>query len=250
MLAIKKSFSVAWSFLFHSMRIGKKLATKNPIYRKKIILTEMHTGAKKVLKSLGVETYIDGVPVNEKAPFLICANHTSYLDPVILAAHFPCQGVTSTEIRSQGILGSLIGWLECPLVSRKIGRQLKEELNSARQYLQNGFSLQFYPEATSTSGEILPFRSSFFQLAMDTGIPVLPISIRYVSIDGKPIDENNRDLIYYYGDATFFSHLNRLLKIQYIKIHLHCHPLLFPKKFDHRRGITEAAEKSIRSFLD
>jgi len=248
-MTFRKSVAVAWPLLGHCLGVGAKYLAKDPVIRKQKIIRHMHSGARKILRALGVESQLLG-QIPTSGPYLICANHISYLDPLLITAHFPSQGITSTDTRLDGLVGSLIGWLECPLVSRKIGSQLIQEMYSAKNYLMQGSSLQFYPEATSTDGtKLLPFRPSFFQLALETQVPVLPLTINFKSIEGQPIDASNRDLVYYYGNTKFFPHLKNLLRIEHIFIEIICHPLLNPRDYTHRREMSKQAEFLVRQGL-
>jgi len=44
--------------------------------------------------------------------------------------------------------------------------------------------------------------------------------MKYKKINGVDINKENRDLILYYGDITFFKHFFRLLKIEEIEVEL------------------------------
>ncbi len=72
--------------------------------------------------------------------------------------------------------------------SRKVGhifldrsnsRVALESLNEAKRRLVNGTSVVIFPEGTrSKTGEVGPFKKGAFKLAIDLGLPILPITIR------------------------------------------------------------------------
>lgn len=221
----------------------------NEKWIRKVIVAEIHQGAKSICSLLGIHIRLIHPP-QISPPYIICANHVSYLDPVIIPTYFPCHGITSTDTRNDGVLGKLIGFLRCPLVSRKVGKNMAHELRQVSLYTRDGHSIQFYPEATSTNGEALrPFHSCFFQIPFQDQLPVLPISIRYIRINGENLNTSNRDWIYYYGSMQFLPHLKQLLKLRTIEVDLICHPPLHPSQFSHRKDLCKEAQRMIENGL-
>jgi 1-acyl-sn-glycerol-3-phosphate acyltransferase len=53
-----------------------------------------------------------------------------------------------------------------------------EALARARRYLERGMNVMLFPEGTrSARGTLLPFKSGAFRLALEAGVPVLPIAV-------------------------------------------------------------------------
>ena len=53
-----------------------------------------------------------------------------------------------------------------------------EALGKARTYLARGMCVMVFPEGTrSASGKLLPFKSGAFRLAIEAGVPVLPVAV-------------------------------------------------------------------------
>lgn len=78
---------------------------------------------------------------------------------------------------------------------------------------RQGFSVFLFPEGTSSDGSsVLPFKGTFFQLAVDTQTPVRPLCLKYL---GK-----NRDVPPWYGDMTFPDHLFRVCLQEQIEVSL------------------------------
>ena len=60
-----------------------------------------------------------------------------------------------------------------------------------------------FPEGTSSDGlEVLPFKTTFFQLAVDSKTPVIPICLKYLGAGARHVP--------WYGDMTFPDHLLKL----------------------------------------
>ena len=162
---------------------------------------------------IGVSVTVSSPPQkvkNENTLYL--ANHGSYLDILILAAKSPCIFITSLDVRNEFFLGFLTRFSGCIFVNRKRHSEVKKDLNQISTALQDGFNVALFAEATSTNGEvILPFKSSLVKAALDAKRAIVPVCIKYHTINNQNISPETRDFIYYYGDMVFFPHLIRLL---------------------------------------
>ncbi|PKN72846.1 MAG: 1-acyl-sn-glycerol-3-phosphate acyltransferase [Candidatus Cloacimonetes bacterium HGW-Cloacimonetes-3] len=144
--------------------------------------------------------------------YLAVANHVSYTDIIILASLENFVFITSVEMGKNVFLGSITRLGGCLFTDRKKFVSLPDEIEKFANTIKAGFKVMLFPEGTSTNGEtVKEFRKSLFKVALLADCPVLPICIRYKALDGKPIDEFNRDLVYWYGDMTFAPHFMKLL---------------------------------------
>ncbi|MEA2021019.1 MAG: lysophospholipid acyltransferase family protein [Candidatus Caldatribacteriota bacterium] len=119
---------------------------------------------------------IDNVP--KKGSLIVAANHTSYLDPIIL-------GITMNRkmhfIAKKEVFGNFIGNFICrklnafPVDRGKIDiSALKHSIN----ILQNKEVLGIFPEGTrSSKGELQDFKLGIIKIAVKTGSPILPVGI-------------------------------------------------------------------------
>lgn len=148
-------------------------------------------------------------------PVLIVCNHMSYIDPLLLFTIFDAIFVTSVEVKENSYLGPLCQLGGCYFVERRNKFNIKQEIVEIGKYLQMGFNVAFFPEGTSTNGDkILKFKRSFFQVAVDQQVEVLPVCLRYLTIDDQKITPANRDRLYWYGTVGFFAHLVKLLSVR------------------------------------
>jgi 1-acyl-sn-glycerol-3-phosphate acyltransferase len=63
-------------------------------------------------------------------------------------------------------------------VKRGEGRSAVEALRACRKVLADRVSVMIFPEGTrSATGDMLPFKDGAFRLAVDTGVPILPLAL-------------------------------------------------------------------------
>ncbi|HEY3705455.1 MAG TPA: lysophospholipid acyltransferase family protein [Terracidiphilus sp.] len=119
------------------------------------------------------------VPAHTACIFM--ANHVSNLDPPVLFPRLP--GRTSAFLKRSlmkiPVLGYGMKLGEFVPVERE-GRveSAIESVAAARSVLEKGLHITTFVEGTrSRDGRMLPFKKGPFYLAMETGAPVVPISI-------------------------------------------------------------------------
>ena len=196
---------------------------RNEAARRRFASRNLSRYSRVFLKILRMRCTLVGIERLEGDPrhFLIIANHLSYLDVMIIAAQLPALFVTSVEIENTPVLGTLCRAGGSYFVERRNRTRLAQELDSLGQVLSEGVSLVIFPEGTTSNGDsVLPFKKSLFASAVKAGTPVLPLCIRYLRADGKPVDAISRDSLYYYGDMTFFAHFWRFIRLRSIDIEL------------------------------
>lgn len=155
----------------------------------------------------------------DKDNFLVVANHVSYLDIMILTSIREFLFITSTDMQKTPFLGQLCELGGSLFTNRKNAAGIKGEIINFAKYLDDGFNVVLFPEGTSTDGkEMKNFKKSLFQIAIEANKSVLPICIKYTDVDGKPISDENRNKVYWYGDDSFLPHILRVVKLKEINI--------------------------------
>ncbi|MBN1983112.1 MAG: 1-acyl-sn-glycerol-3-phosphate acyltransferase [Chitinivibrionales bacterium] len=156
-----------------------------------------------------------------KKTFFIISNHVSYLDILILSSHQPSAFITSVEIQKTFFMGFLATLGGSLFVERRNKAGLHREIAAMRQTCEHGVPIVLFPEGTSSNGEtVLPFKSSLFQSAIEAGIDIIPVCLRYKTIDGRPVTKCNRDRLFYYGSIYFFPHLLQLPFVRCAEVNL------------------------------
>jgi 1-acyl-sn-glycerol-3-phosphate acyltransferase len=124
-------------------------------------------------------------------PAVLAANHGSYLDAVALLAALPedFRFVAKHELLRAPLVGSVIRKAGHLTVERAARAQSVADAERVTAALRRGMSVMVFPEGTFVrSPGILPFRLGAFKSAVETGRPVIPVTIRGTR-DILPADE-------------------------------------------------------------
>tara|TARA_Y100000768_G_scaffold383547_1_gene365900 strand:+ start:2732 stop:3508 length:777 start_codon:yes stop_codon:yes gene_type:complete len=188
---------------------------------RKYLCKIMQFHAKILLQIMGVKTKLSFSKPLSQYGQLIIGNHLSYIDVIVMAAHFPTCFVTSIEMKKTFFLGQLCEAGGCLYVERRSRENLTQEIEDITHALQNGLNVMVFPEATSTNGEAVKrFKRPLFQAAIDSGVDILPVIFNYISIDHRPVNALNRDQIFWYGEMKFLPHFWKLLQSTEITLKL------------------------------
>lgn len=114
-----------------------------------------------------------------QGPYVVVANHQSMLD-ILLLSHIPkeMKWVAKEELFKVPWVGWMLRMTGDIPVRRGDPESGGEALGKAKAYLARGMSVMMFPEGTrSTRGTMLPFKSGAFRLAIEAGVPVLPVAV-------------------------------------------------------------------------
>ena len=114
-----------------------------------------------------------------RRPYMVVSNHESYAD-IFLISHLPWEMKwmskdTIFRIPCMGWMMRMAG--DIPL-SRARRESRDAAMRGARDRLEKRASVMIFPEGTrSRRGELLPFFDGAFRLAVEAGVPVLPLAV-------------------------------------------------------------------------
>lgn len=193
-----------------------------------IYLTQI--GARLLLRILGITIHFPApFQLQSKQGCFVVSNHQSYLDILILAAHFPVQFVAKKEVSNWPIIGWMANLGQTIFIDRGSTRYSLQCANKIAAALQQGISVLVFPEGTSTNGtHVLPFKPLLFCAALKAGSPILPLTLHYRTINEQPLNDHNRDLCCWHGEMEFVSHFWNVLALQTIEVFLEAHEMLNP----------------------
>ena len=138
--------------------------------------------ARLMQRLLGLPLRVEGGHhLDGKGPFVVVANHASYLDGFVLTSLMPGAAcyVVKRELADQFFARVLLRRLGAEFVERFDTQRGVEDTDRLLQVVRQGRSVVFFPEGTLTRMPGLQsFRMGAFVVAAQAGVPVVPVGIR------------------------------------------------------------------------
>ena len=179
------------------------------------------------LRILGVVVEMRGSMI-ARGPVLFVANHQSYLDILVLGSLVPGSFVSKADVRDWPFFGLLAKLQRSVFVERR-RHQAKENRHEIEGRLAQGDSLILFPEGTSSDGNrVLGFKSALLSVAErakdSAALPIQPVSVAYVSVNGLPIGRTWRPYVAWYGDMDLARHLWAFARLGSLRVVVEFHP--------------------------
>jgi len=123
----------------------------------------------------------ENIPQNLKGGLLIAPNHQTYFDPiwVYLPIKRRLRFMAWDKAFEWVLVGRFIRYFGAfPVSLERVG--VVKALKKAREVLRNGDTLVVFPEGSRefSDGRLLPFKTGAAKIAVDAGVPILPVTIR------------------------------------------------------------------------
>lgn len=137
--------------------------------------------ARSALAVAGVRVALEGLErLDPAATYIFMSNHVSNLDPPALIPKLPRRTsvLVKKELFRVPILGRAMLMGDLVPVDRSNREAAVNSMRHAEEIMAKGFCLTVFPEGTrSRDGRLLPFKKGPFYIAMDSGIPVVPVTV-------------------------------------------------------------------------
>jgi 1-acyl-sn-glycerol-3-phosphate acyltransferase len=119
------------------------------------------------------------VPDDPRRPYVVIANHESFVD-ILLICHIPME--MKWMSKSEFFKIPFVGWAMWMVGDIRLDRADKKSgvraLQASRDRLDKKVSVMIFPEGTrSRSGELQEFKTGAFRVAIQAGVPILPIAV-------------------------------------------------------------------------
>ncbi|MBN2120797.1 MAG: 1-acyl-sn-glycerol-3-phosphate acyltransferase [Candidatus Omnitrophica bacterium] len=211
---MKRAFKVLLVFLsilfcIVALSVIRLVFVSWPLRRTRIASYVVHYNNKFIAAILGIKIKLSGQTqfLKTKGTFFV-SNHLSYIDGVVVSSISPLIFIGRSDLKTWPLFGALTNLSDTIFVNRINYSNIHNELERIVSVLRARINVVLFPEGTSTNGkELLPFKTSFFEAPLKAGCRIVPLAIRYLSVNGQEINQSNQDFVYWYGDMYFFPHL-------------------------------------------
>ncbi|MYW46617.1 lysophospholipid acyltransferase family protein, partial [Streptomyces sp. SID161] len=190
-----------------------------------------------IVRAVGVRVRVTGAAVPAGGVLLV-ANHVSWLDIPLLAAVRPGRMLAKAEIRQWPVAGALAARGGALFIERDRLRALPGTVGRIAGALREGAAVTAFPEGSTWCGRAHGrFRRAVFQAALDAGVPVQPVSLRYRLLDGAP-----GTAAAFVGEDSLPASLWRVARTRGLVAEVEVRPVIPPGTHPDRRSLARAAQ--------
>jgi 1-acyl-sn-glycerol-3-phosphate acyltransferase len=172
------------------------------------------------------------------AGVLVVVNHVSWLDIIVLNAIQPCRMVAKRELRDWFVIGRLATATGAVYIDRERLSTLPRTVGDLAAALRAGERVAVFPEGTVWCGRGLGrYRPASFQAALDAGVPVRPVVLRFRLGHGRDLTTAPA----YVGKGTLWTSLRRVAALRGLVVEAVVLPELTAGDHADRRALASAA---------
>ena len=136
---------------------------------------------KSILVVSRVKVCVKGLSnIDPASPYIYMPNHQSNFDIPVLLGHLPVQfrWLAKMELFKIPVFGRAMRKAGYISIDRHHRESAFESLKVAANKIKSGVSVLIFPEGTrSWDGNIRPFKKGGFVMAIDSGVPIVPVVI-------------------------------------------------------------------------
>jgi len=196
-----------------------------------------------LMRIFGLRAVRVGQPLAD--PVLFVANHTSWIDIEMLHSQRAACFVAKAEIAGW----PLVGWLAASggtiFHRRGSNHSLAAVMQVMVERLRAGRSVAVFPEGGSGyNGVLKVFHARIFQAALDAGVPVQPVALRFARGGRRIVDAGFRE------DESFVGNFLRLLGEPPMDAEVHFLPPVAASSEGRRRMAEQSRERIAAALAD
>ncbi|GAB3476437.1 lysophospholipid acyltransferase family protein [Amycolatopsis cihanbeyliensis] len=202
-----------------------------------------------VLRAFGIRLVVHGgddlrdLPEGRGA--LVVNNHISWLDIIAINTLRPMRALAKREIAGWPVLGGLVSRAGSIFLDRERLRTLPGTISELAEALRSGSLVSVTPEGTTWCGRGSGrFTTATFQAAIEGGVPVRPLALRYRLADGRETTQPS-----FIGPESLVESLRRVARLRGLVLELFVCPEIAPGKAADRAELAVLAESAVHSAL-
>jgi 1-acyl-sn-glycerol-3-phosphate acyltransferase len=140
-------------------------------------------GGRNWLRLSGMKVVVRGLEhLEPKQTYVFIANHRSYLDTATLFCHVGRRIglLAKKELLKVPIMGQGMGFVNVMAIDRSNRERALQTTRAAKERINSGMSFGVFAEGTrALPGQLLPFKKGGFYMAVETGVPIIPVAIKH-----------------------------------------------------------------------
>ncbi|MCD2180240.1 lysophospholipid acyltransferase family protein [Rhizobium sp. C1] len=205
---------------------------------------------------LGVRIHVNSEPATGR-PLMIAANHSSWLDILVLSAVADVVFIAKSEVKTWPVFNTLARLQATIFIEREERRKTGDQVNEIGARLAAGEIVVLFPEGTTSDGNrLLPVKTSLFGAA-SAALPaspegvvlIQPVAVAYTRAHGLPLGRFHRVLAAWPGDTELVPHLSGVLKMGSLEAEVtFCPPIPFSAS-SNRKAVSRLVEEEIGTAL-
>ncbi len=202
--------------------------------------------SREMLQVMGIRLRIKGTPPLSPPPnTLWVCNHISWLDIFIINAMVPCRFVAKADVEGWPLVGWLCKHAGTLFIKRGDRRDMMRMNEDMTRLLQDGETLGFFPEGTTSDGtSVLPFTASLLNAVTLSEGDLRPVALRYRTEDDQPSAAAT-----YIGETSLLQSMWQLASAKVLVAELTLLPSMNAAHVN-RRELASQAHQQIRDVIE
>lgn len=199
-----------------------------------------------LLRAFGIRLAVHGEPLlAEGRGALVVNNHISWLDIVGVNAMRPMRALAKADIARWPVLGGLVARAGTVFVDRERLSALPATVDELAGALRAGSLVNVCAEGTTWCGRASgPFVPAPFQAAIDGGVPVRPVALRYRIANGA-----ETTLPAFIGTESLLESVRRVARLRGLVMEIFVCAEIAPGRAADRRELAALAQSAVQSAL-
>jgi 1-acyl-sn-glycerol-3-phosphate acyltransferase len=195
-----------------------------------------------LLRAFGARIDVHGPARFQETPgrgVLVVSNHVSWLDELAIDGVQPIRMVAKRDIRDWPVLGRVITSARTVYLDRERLSLLPGTVAELAGALRDGAAVGIHAEGTTWCGLASGgYRPALFQSALDAGVPVRPVVLRYRLADGTPTTSPA-----FVGADTLLDSVRRVVRLRGLVVEVHVLDEVAPGRADTRRELAALVQR-------